>query len=287
MRAYLERLAADEDVAVAARPLDAAEAHARVPILREVVSALFEPLAADIDTSALHQAYLREAKLQGAQMVLDARAESISRRGGRWCVQTSAGTIEADVLVNAAGAWAEGIAELAGLPPIGLAPLRRTAIVVDPPAKMDTRAWPMVITADESLYFKPDAGRLLISPADETPSAPCDAQPELEDVAVAAFRFAALTGFEVRRIHSRWAGLRTFSRDRNPVIGFDPLAEGFFWLAAQGGYGFQTAPALAAIAARLIRGEEAWPMAARLLVNRFRATIAPISTRKMGVQRGG
>ncbi|MGH6956319.1 MAG: NAD(P)/FAD-dependent oxidoreductase [Caulobacteraceae bacterium] len=277
MRDDLDRLGADGDVKASTRALNAAEAYARVPILQGVVAALYEPAATDIDTGALHQSYLRSARVQGAEVRLDARVERISRAGRRWSVDTGGGRIEADILVNAAGAWADGLAELAGLPPVGLSPMRRTALVIEPPDRVDPRAWPLTITADESIYFKPDAGRLLVSPADETPSAPCDAAPEVEDVALAAFRFEALTGREVRRVVSKWAGLRTFSRDRNPVVGFDPLAEGFFWLAGQGGYGFQTAPAIARLAARLIGGKEAGPLAPAVSPSRFRLAQAAAS----------
>jgi D-arginine dehydrogenase len=133
-------------------------------------------------------------------------------------------------------------------------PKRRTAFLITPPAEMDTRAWPLTIGAREDLYFKPDAGKLLVSPADETPSAPVDAQPEEMDVAIAADRLAQRTTIEVRRVEHKWAGLRSFVADKTPVVGYDPAVAGFFWLAGQGGYGFQTAPAMARLAAALISG---------------------------------
>jgi D-arginine dehydrogenase len=144
---------------------------------------------------------------------------------------------------------------LAGARPIGLQPLRRTALLVDPPEGARIDDWPMVIDADETFYFKPDAGLLLLSPADESPSEPCDAQPEEWDVAVAVDRVQNATTLEVRRVKHRWAGLRSFVADRAPVAGFDPDLPGFFWLAGQGGYGIQTAPALARTAAALVLGE--------------------------------
>jgi D-arginine dehydrogenase len=180
---------------------------------------------------------------------------ALERRYGLWRLETTAGPAEAPMVIDAAGAWADDVAGLAGLSPVGLAPLRRTAITIAAPDGFDPRPWPMVIAADESVYFKPDAGRILVSPADETPSDPCDAQAEEEDVALAAWRFEEMTGRAVRRIESRWAGLRTFAPDRTPVVGPDPEAEGFFWLAGQGGYGFQTAPALARLTAALVLGE--------------------------------
>ncbi len=160
------------------------------------------------------------------------------------------------MLINAAGAWADQIGKLCGARELGLQPLRRTAILVDAPEGVDIRHWPLVIDADEQFYFKPDAGKLLLSPADETPSPPCDAQPEELDVAIGVDRVEAALNLEVRRISHRWAGLRTFAPDRVPVLGFDAELPGFFWCAGQGGYGIQTAPAMARTAAAL-RGRRA------------------------------
>jgi D-arginine dehydrogenase len=158
-------------------------------------------------------------------------------------------------LINAAGAWADELARICGARTLGLQPLRRTALLIDAPAGVDIKKWPAVIDADEQFYFKPDAGRLLLSPADETPSAPCDAQPEEFDIAVAVHRVQTALDIEVHRIGHRWAGLRTFSPDRLPVLGFDPQLAGFFWCAGQGGYGIQTAPAMARAAAALAKHE--------------------------------
>jgi D-arginine dehydrogenase len=178
------------------------------------------------------------------------------RRGApAWRVETSAGSFAAAVVIDAAGAWAEIVGQMAGARPIGLAPLRRTAVVVDPPAGMTVERWPFVIDVDETFYVKPEAGKLLVSPADETPSPPCDAQPDELDVALAIDRVQAAADLPVRRILRSWAGLRSFVADRSPVVGFDADAPGFFWLAAQGGYGIQTAPALSFLAAALARGE--------------------------------
>jgi D-arginine dehydrogenase len=159
------------------------------------------------------------------------------------------------VVVNAAGAWADRIADLAGAARIGLQPMRRTALIVEAPEGSDSQSWPMVIDIDEQFYFRPDAGALLLSPGDETPSDPCDAQPEELDIAIAVDRVQAATTLEVRRIRRSWAGLRSFVADRTPVVGFAADAPGFFWLAGQGGYGIQTSPAMGELAAALVRGQ--------------------------------
>jgi D-arginine dehydrogenase len=233
--------------------LSGAEARARVPILRPEasVAALCEPGAMDIDVDALHQGFLRRLRRQGGQSVADAAVTALRRSAGGWTATTPKGDFNAPIVINAAGAWADRVAALAGLAPLGLQPKRRTAALIDGPA-LDFAGWPMVIDVDETIYFKPDAGRLLISPADETDTEPGDAQPEDLDVAIAADRIERMTTLVVRRIAHRWAGLRTFAPDRTPVCGFDPRAQGFFWLAGQGGYGIQTSPALAALAARLV-----------------------------------
>ena len=163
--------------------------------------------------------------------------------------------ITAPTVVNAAGAWADNLATLAGVKTVGLQPHRRTALIVDAPVEMPTDEWPMVIDIDEQFYFRPDAGALLLSPADETPSEPCDAQPEEWDIATAIDRVTKATTLQIRRVRRSWAGLRSFVPDRDPVVGYAPDAAGFFWLAGQGGYGIQTAPAMAEIAAALVRRE--------------------------------
>jgi D-arginine dehydrogenase len=235
--------------------LSGEEVRARVPILRSraSVAGLYEAGAMDIDVDALHQGWLRGLRRRGGGLVVDARVRSLAREGGAWIAGTARGAFTAPVVVNAAGAWADGVGGLAGIGPLGLRPKRRTAALVDGP-DLDFASWPLVIDSRERFYFKPDAGRLLISPADETDSAPCDAQPDDLDVALAADRVAAATTLQVRRIRHRWAGLRTFAPDRTPVCGFDPRTEGFFWLAGQGGYGIQTAPALARLTAALVAG---------------------------------
>ncbi|SMH47354.1 NAD(P)/FAD-dependent oxidoreductase [Azospirillum agricola] len=234
---------------------------AMAPFLRPdyAVGAVWEPDARDIDVHALHQGYLRGLKARGGRIVTDAGVSGLARRDGLWVVDTPAGGFTAPVLVNAAGAWADALAELAGVRTIGLVPKRRTAITFDPvfadPAdKTGLDGWPMVCDVGERFYVKPDAGRLLASPADETPVAPCDVQPEEIDIAETVDRLEQASRFRVHRLAHSWAGLRSFVADRVPVVGFDGQAEGFFWLAGQGGYGIQTAPAMGRTAAALATG---------------------------------
>ncbi len=233
--------------------IDAAEALRLVPALRPeaAVHAILEPGCRDIDVDALFGGYRRGLLAAGGRIATDARVERAGRDGAGWWVDTPAGRFTADRLVNAAGAWADVVAERAGVRPLGLVPKRRTAVLVDAPG---SAAWPMVQDASETLYFKPDAGRLMVSPADQTPSEPCDAQPEELDVAVVMDRLGHATTIDLRRVSHRWAGLRTFAPDHSPVVGEDADAPGFVWLAGQGGYGVMTSPALSAIAAAAVRG---------------------------------
>jgi D-arginine dehydrogenase len=237
--------------------MPAAEARRFCPILRleGYGRALYEPGCADIDANALLQGYLKLARRNGARVFLGAEAREIRRERGQWIVGTSAGEIGGAMLVNAAGAWADTVAERAGLKRRGLIPYRRTAITVDPPSGADASRWPMTFDVAETWYFKPEAGRIMVSPVDKTPSPPCDCAPEEIDVALAAARLEEATTIEVRRIHSRWAGLRTFAADGEPVIGPDPEEPSFLWLAGQGGNGVMGAPAAAQMAAALAAGE--------------------------------
>jgi D-arginine dehydrogenase len=237
--------------------IDAKEARARVSLIRPgyLAAAALDSNASDIDVDALHQGFIRGARAAGAKLVTGTKVTGIRRRNGRWSLDLNDGTISASVLVNAAGAWADEFAEACGARRVGLQPLRRTALLVDPPAGVDIRNWPAVIDTDEEFYFKPDRTQLLLSPADEIPQAPGDAQPEDLDVAIGVDRVQAALDIDVRRVSHRWAGLRTFSPDRVPVVGFDPQVEGMFWCAGQGGYGIQTAPAMARTAAALARHE--------------------------------
>ncbi len=238
------------------RQVTAAEVQRLVPIMRPelLAGAVYEPDALDLDTNGMLQGFLRMARRHGATLVTDARVEEL-RHDGAWHLRTRDAAYSAPVVVNAAGAWADHVAALAGLAPVGVVPKRRTAFLVDPPAGLAIDAWPLIVDVRETYYFKPDAGKLLMSPADETPSPPCDAQPEELDIAIAADRVQQATTLEIRRIAHRWAGLRSFARDKTPVVGFDPRARGFFWCAGQGGYGFQTAPALGRAGAALVQGE--------------------------------
>jgi D-arginine dehydrogenase len=235
--------------------MDAAAASARVPVLRpdNVAGAFLEPNSKDLDVHGLHQGFLRAAKSRGARIVVDADVRAIERSAGRWTVETQAGIFHAPLLVDAAGAWADGIAALAGVHPLGLVAKRRTAFNVPAPPGMDIKEWPMVVDVAEEFYFKPDAGQLLASPADATPCEPMDAYPEDLDVAVGVERLERATTLDVRRVSRAWAGLRTFARDAAPVVGPDGGVDGFFWLAGHGGYGIKTSPALSRACASLIR----------------------------------
>jgi D-arginine dehydrogenase len=252
----LQAFAALPDVAPATRALAVHEAHALCPILREgyVAAALFEPDSSDIDVSALHQGYLRLFRRRAGRLVTNEPVEALEHGAGGWTVQAAAERFTAPIVVNAAGAWADEVATLAGVTRIGLQPRRRTAVLVDPPRGMDISRWPFVNDAQEQFYFKPEAGSLFLSPADETPVEPSDVQPDEWDIAVAVERVEAVTTLQVTRPKARWAGLRTFAPDRTPVAGFSDEESGFFWLAGQGGYGIQTAPALSRAAAALILG---------------------------------
>jgi D-arginine dehydrogenase len=210
----------------------------------------------DIDVGALHQGFLRGFKARGGRLMTGAGVWAIERRGESWRIQTAAGDLTAGTVVNAAGAWADEIAETAGIAPLGLVPRRRTVITFDPPGGIAVAHWPMTIDVDESVYFKPEAGRILASPCDETPMPPSDAQPDEWDVAVAVDRLQEATTLTVERIAHKWAGLRSFLADKLPAVGPDTAEPTFFWLAGQGGYGIKTAPALGRMAAALLTGRE-------------------------------
>ncbi len=240
------------------------EACRAVPVIRAdyVKHAVRDPSTSAMDVGAILQGYVRQAKSGSVEIRKSSEVTGAERRNGAWRIRTGDGEIEADILVNAAGAWADRLAGLAGTAPLGLSPLRRTAMTLDVPDSIPTDGWSMAIDADEQFYLKPEAGALLASPADETPCEPCDAQPDEMDIAICVDRIERATTLQVRRIRSRWAGLRTFAPDRTPVVGFDSGCHGFFWLAGQGGYGIQTAPALAEIAAALVLGDELPPRVA-------------------------
>ncbi len=234
--------------------IDRAEAIRINPVLNPefAAGAIYEPDASDIDVHALHGYYLKELQKRGGSVVTDAEVGAITRDGDLWNIKTPAENYAAPIVVNAAGAWCDMIADMAGVRPIGLVPKRRTVFTFDPPPGLDISSWPLTVDIDETFYFKPDAGKILASPADETPSPACDAQPEEIDVAIAIDRLQTVTSLQVRAISHKWAGLRSFVADKTPVVGMDDGAEGFFWLAAQGGYGIQSAPASGRTVATLI-----------------------------------
>jgi D-arginine dehydrogenase len=237
-----------------AEPMPIAEACRLCPALRHdyAAGAFFVPGAQDIDVNGLHRGFLRGFARAGGRLFCDARVSSIVRDGEGWRIESADGAaFRASVIVNAAGAWTDEVGRLAGLGPLGLAPKRRTCITFDPPQSLAAAlpSWPMVMDAAEEFYFKPEAGRVLASPADETDTAPVDAQPEELDVALAADRIERATVLEVRRITHRWAGLRSFLPDKMPVAGPDPAEPGFIWLAGLGGFGIMTSEALGRAAA--------------------------------------
>lgn len=230
-----------------------------VPALRadRVVSGVFEPSAQDIDVAALHQAFVRIARRHGSEIVTGARVSGIERDGSQWMVRADGRELRAPAVVNAAGAWGDLVAAVAGVEPIGLQPMRRTAFMV--PGSERYSSWPMVVDADQRFYFKPDGVQLLCSLAEEVPSDPTDPRPRMEDVAKAIERINEATSLDIGVVNSEWTGLRTFAPDRELVVGEDPTAPGFFWLVGQGGVGIQTSPAYGALLASLVTGDDLCP----------------------------
>jgi D-arginine dehydrogenase len=255
--------ALDAEISLFARldRLDARGVHALCPLLKDdALYGIADLTGIRLDPHALLQGYLRQLRHRGGALHTGARVASIEHRAGAWLVTTETDAqFSAPLLVNAAGAWADVIAALAGIEPLGLEPRRRTIITFDAPPGTDLDRLPFAKTVGDELYFAPESGRLFASPMDEVPSEPVDAQADEYEVALAAWRMEERTTVKVQHIHSRWAGLRTFAPDRHPVAGFAPGAEGFFWLAGQGGFGLQTSPAMARIVASLIAGEP-WPV---------------------------
>jgi D-arginine dehydrogenase len=227
--------------------------------------AVQDPLAMDMDVHAIHQGYVRGLRARGGTVVTSAPLTGLDRAGDRWVATTQDGTARsAPVVVDAAGAWADEVAALAGCRPVGVQPMVRSIFVVARPEVAGAAAWPLVHDVRSRFYVKPEGARLLCSPADESPVAPCDPRPDELAIARAIDDLAADTLLDVRHVTSTWAGLRVFTRDRVPVAGFDRDVDGFFWLAGQGGFGIQTAPALARTAAALVRGEPLPPDVAEL-----------------------
>ncbi|HEX9946544.1 MAG TPA: FAD-dependent oxidoreductase [Allosphingosinicella sp.] len=245
------------------RRIDPAGMAALCPGLRTgdgaALTGVLDPTGLKLDGDALLQSFVRAIRGAGGEVLNGRRIAAIAPTGAGWTVRSEDGeSWSAPILIDAAGAWADPIALLAGVRPIGVEPKRRTIIVVDPPAGTDLSAWPFAHSAAGDFYMLPEAGQLLASPMDEVEGGPCDAAPEEYDVALAADRLEHYTTVPVTRIAHRWAGLRSFVGDRTPTAGFDPEAPGFFWLVGQGGYGLQTAPAMAAIVEALVTGA-AWP----------------------------
>jgi len=241
---------------------DEAKMRALCPLLKfgddAIVAGLVDHGGRSLDADALLQGFARKARSHGTVLVRH-RVATLARQGDVWMATTEADdSYSAPIIVNAAGSWADRIAGLAGVQPIGLQPKRRTIIVFDPPEGTEVRDWPFIKTPGDVFYILPQGNRLLACPNDETDSEPCDAQAEEYDQALAAWRVEQFTTMPVPRITGRWAGLRSFVKDRMPVAGFAPDAPGFFWLAGQGGFGLQTSPAISALAAALVTGGD-WP----------------------------
>jgi len=257
----LDDLEAEIGRFVSLERLDAQATHELCPLLRDdATHGIADCDGIRIDQHALLQGNLRSLRANGGTLRTGARVQSIERRAGAWHVATGQGErFSAPILVNAAGAWADAVAGLVGVRALGLEPKRRTIITFDAPPGTELDGLPFAKTVGDELYFAPESGRLFASPMDEVPSEPCDAQPDEYEVALAAHRMEERTIVKVERIHSRWSGLRTFAPDRHPAAGFASDAEGFFWLAGQGGFGLQTSPAMARITASLITGAP-WPV---------------------------
>jgi D-arginine dehydrogenase len=243
-------------VSAHAQRLDAAATCAMVPVLRRerILGAAYEPDAADIDVHALHQGYLRGLRAAGGTIACDAGVTAMEYTNGIWRVTVADQMYEAPIVVNAAGAWCDVVAALAGAAPIGLVPMRRSAFTFDSPAGIDATRWPMFIGVDQSYYVKPDAGLLLGSPANADPVEPQDVQAEEMDIALAIDRIEAITTLSIRRPKHVWAGLRSFVSDGSFVGGFDAKAPGFFWAGGQGGYGIQSSAAAGEMYAAMLRG---------------------------------
>ncbi len=251
---------------VEARPMSRAKLDAIVPGLSpRFVKALAEPGCADIDVAALHAAYLRQFRRSGGELWTDSRLVSAERLGDSWMLRLQDGSeVGAGILVNAAGAWADSVASMAGRAPLGIAPKRRTMVQLRV-GRTGIARLPQVLDAAGSFYFKGEADRSVwVSPHDEIATDPCDAQPEEIDIAVAIDRFERAVDWPVERVERSWAGLRSFAPDRLPVYGFDGVERDFFWFAGQGGFGIQTAPAAAKLAAALLTGEAPDPLVAHI-----------------------
>lgn len=246
--------------------VDARQALGLLPVLRpgQVAGGVLENDVADIDVDALLQGFLRGVRRQGGQVVCDAAVGALRRVDGLWRVDTATGSYRALVVVNAAGAWADALARMAGAAPVGLVPKRRSAFIFAPPEGMPSAHWPLFLDVMESFYIKPDAGMLLGSACNAAPVAPHDVQPEELDIAIAIDHIERLTTLRIRRPARTWAGLRSFVADGELVGGYDPVLPGFFWAAGQGGYGIQSAPGAGRYYAALLLGEDGAALAASI-----------------------
>jgi D-arginine dehydrogenase len=251
---------------VACELISAEAARQMVPVvhIEKFTLGLHEPGCVDLDTNALLHGYLRQARRNGAETFLGTEVESLARSSRVWRAATRNETIEAPILINAAGAWADEVAARAGLPRRGLDPLRRTAITFAPPAEHDARKWPMTFDLAETWYFKPEGRHIMMSPADLVPTEACDAQPDAYDIAVAIDRIESVTSMKVDRPNSRWAGLRTFAPDHEAVIGPDPEEPSFIWYAGQGGNGVMASQAAGEVCAALALDQDMPGPVARL-----------------------
>ena len=251
------RQIAEEGVAtgVGSEFIDGDAVTALVPSIRRdvVEGGLFEPSAKDIDVAALHQAFVRIIRTNGGDIRTSSPVTGLERNGSGWLVTSGTATFACDVVVNASGAWGDEVAALAGIEPLGLTPMRRTAFMV--PGDESYSRWPLVADADQQFYFKADGTQILCSLAEEEPSEPGDPRPRMEDVAMAIDRINNATRLGIRTVNSEWTGLRTFAPDRDLVAGEEPTAPGFFWLVGQGGTGIQSAPAYGALVASLVMKE--------------------------------
>ncbi len=242
----------------AVREIALAEVVRRVPALRPgyAIGAAIEDDAFDIDVAALHQGYLRALRRAGGRLVVNARAETIERRGGQWRVNAGGEIVSAPVIIDAAGAWGDEVAKAAGVAPLGLVPKRRTGAIIDP-APFPVADWPLVQDVVQSWYVRPEARtRLMVTPADATPTHPHDVQPDEIDIAIGIDRMQQALAIEVKRVERSWAGLRSFTPDGSLALGWDDKVDGFFWCVGQGGYGIQTAPAAGALVADLVLGRD-------------------------------
>jgi D-arginine dehydrogenase len=260
------RAARGTDLVSGIQLLSPAEVVALCPVVRveQISGGVLDPGSMDIDVMALHQAFVRGLRRAGGAVRTAAPVVALDRVGGNWRVRMPDGELTAPIVVNAAGAWGDQLAGLAGVRPVGLRPLRRTAFTVGVPAEIDPRAWPLVHDLDEGWYFKPEGDGLLCSLADEAPDEPRDPRPRDEDVALALDRINAATTLGLRSVRTAWAGLRTFAPDRMPVVGVDPEVPGFVWVAGLGGVGIMTSPAVGMLAAASALGRPLpAPLAAR------------------------